>query len=569
MRSISAVSKLRRTLPALLAVSLVAAACGSDDEAEPADGGGASATTDGSTESGGGDDGSPAAGASVDELVIAIGSDQESLTPYTYSDGEGLLILSLVHDTLLGLDAQNQPVALLASDWSVSDDGLAWDLTLRDDVTWHDGEPFDADDVAFTFDYVVRDGNSHPLWTPGVAPVESVDVVSPTNVVINLATANADFAVRPLASMPILAEHVWEGIDDPLTAGIDATIGTGAYQLESYEVDQSYTLTAYDDYALGTPVAQTLLMPIIPEPSTAFAAIRAGEVDMVSGIVEPQLVAEFEADPDIAISTGPGFATTNLEINNDRPPLDDSEVRRAIGLAIDPAELIDTVLLGRGTPPNPGFLHPEGPLTVVTPEHVFDPDEANAVLDGLGATLGDDGVRVLDGEPMRFEFLAPGDDPSRVRTAELISEQLAVVGIDAEVTILDSTALFAQVWPEFDVANGRDYDISMAGWSPPVQLDAARFGSLVHSDPAIGTFNLSGFDDPEVDALVDAMNAEGDPAARDEIIGELETAIAERRPFIQLYYQDGAYAYRAEAFDGWVYQDGLGPLGRISLVVDG
>jgi peptide/nickel transport system substrate-binding protein len=569
MRRQHLISNLRRSLPALLAASLIAAACGSDGESDPTDDAAGGDTTEESP--GTGDettdsDAPDGEGAAVDELIIAIGSEQGSLNPYTYSDGEGLLLLSLVHDTLLGLDAQNQPVALLASDWTASDDGLQWELTLRNDVTWHDGEPFDADDVAFTFDYVAQEANAHPLWTPGVASVESVEVVSPTNVVINLSAANADFAVRPLASMPILAEHVWADITDPQNAGVDATIGTGAYQLESYNTDQAYRLTANDDYAMGTPVAATVALTIVPEPSTSFAALRAGEVDMVSSIVEPQLVAEFEADDDFAVSIGPGFAATVLDMNTERPPLDDPEVRRAIGLAIDPQELIDSVLLGRGTAPNPGFLHPDGPLTVATPDHVFDPDAANALLDELGATTGDDGVRVLDGEPMRFEFLAPADNPAAIRTAEVISEQLEAVGIVAAVTVLDSTALYEQVWPEFDVSNGRSYDMSMGGWSPPVQLDAARFGSLLHSDTSIGTFNLTGLADPTIDALVDEMNAEGDPEERDEIIGELETQLSEIRPFVVLYYRDGAYAYRPAAFDGWTYQDGLGPIGRISLV---
>ena len=395
MRRTPLATPLARAFAALLTVSLVAAACGSDDddasspddsesaddsesvddatdddsaqsegdESDSAEADAGDEASDGDSTGGGDTNGS---GAIADEVVIAIGSEQGSLNPYTYSDGEGLLLLTLVHDTLLGLDAQNQPVPLLAEEWSVSDDGLQWDLTLRDDVTWHDGEPFDAEDVAFTFDYVTEDANAHPLWTPGVAPVESVEVVSPTNAVINLTSANADFAVRPLASLPILAEHVWADIADPQNATVDASVGTGAYQLASYDTDQAYTLTAYGDYALGTPLAETVVLAIIPEASTSFAALRAGEVDIVSAILEPQLVGDFEADPAFGVSQGAGYRSTLMQMNNERPPFDDPEIRRAIGLAIDPQELIDSVLLGQGTAPNPGFLHPDGPLTVAT-----------------------------------------------------------------------------------------------------------------------------------------------------------------------------------------------------------
>jgi len=550
-------SSLTRSVAALAAAALLVAACGSDSETDSATGSDPAAPET----TAGGDPGAD----SIDELVIAIGGDETSLNPYTYVTGyPGWNLLGLVHDSLLVLDETNTPQPLLATDWTTSDDGLVWTMSLRDDVTWHDGEAFDADDVAFTFDYVAE--FSHPRWTPGVAAVESVEVLSPTEVEITLSAASPDFAVRPLADMPILAEHVWSDVADPQTSGIEQNIGTGPFVLADYTVDQSYTLVANADYAMGTPVADTVLLAVIPDPSTAFAALRAGEVDMVTSIVEPQLVAEFEADSDLAISSGPGFASTMLNLNDQRPPLNDPEVRRAIALAIDPAELIDTILLGSGTAPNPGFLHPDGPITVAASTHVFDPVEATSILEGLGATAGSDGVLVLDGEPMQFELIVYADDPSRIRSAEIISEQLAVVGIDAVVTTLDAETVDEQIWPGFDVSNGRDYDMGMWGWSAPIQLDAGRFGALLHSDPSIGTLNVTGLADPEVDALVDQMVAASTTDERAEYVAELEALLVELRPFVMLYYQDGSYAYRPATFDGWVYQDGQGPLGKLSLV---
>ena len=287
---------------------------------------------------------------------------------------------------------------------------------------------------------------------------------------------------------------------------------------------------------------------------------------MVAPIVEPQLVAEFEADSGVDVISGPGFGSTMLNINTGLAPLDRPELRAAIADAIDPQALIDTVLLGTGTAPNPGFLHPDGPITVDPLTHNFDPDAAAAALDELGATPGDDGIRVLDGEPLDFELLVYADNPTRIRTAELIAEQLAEVGIGITVAPLDAETVDEQVWPGFDVANGRDYELAMWGWSPPVQLDAGRFGSLVHSDPSIGGFNVVGLTDPDTDALVEEMNAASDADSRGSAIAALQERIAELRPFVLLYYADGVYAFRPEAYDGWVYQAGQGPLGKISLV---
>jgi peptide/nickel transport system substrate-binding protein len=579
---------MRSRIPlVVVAAALAITACSSDDDGSsaataPSDTAAADTGDTGDTDTGdtgdtdetgtetedaaSGDSAGDDAAATAGDMVIAISGDETSLNPYTYVTGyPGWNLLNLIHDSLLVLDENNEPQPLLATEWSISDDGLTYDLTLRDDVTWHDGEPFDADDVAFTFGYVVE--NTQSRWTPGVAAVESVTVNSPTEVTIQLNAASPDFPVRPLADMPIMAEHVWTDVTDPNNAsGVEQNIGTGPYRLAEYNPDQSYLLEANVDYAMGTPLADTISLAVIPEPSTAFAALRAGEVDMVSSIVEAQLVQEFQNDGDLDVQIGPGFGSTMLNINNERAPLDDPEVRRALGLAVNPQELIDTVLLGTGTPPNSGFLHPNSPIATESVEHVFDVAEANSILDGLGAELGDDGTRVLDGEPMSFELLVYADNPGRIRTAEILAEQFAEIGVSITVAPLDAETVDEQVWPGFDVSNGRDYDLAMWGWSPPVQLDAGRYGSLFHSDTSIGTFNVVGFSDPDVDGLVDQLRAATSAEERDPVIDELQARVAELRPFITLYYPDGAYAFRPDSFDGWVYQAGQGPLGKISLV---
>ncbi len=566
---------MRARLPLIAAAAaLIIGACGSDDDSASDDSAPAEVDDTATDATDAPDDGSdvtePSNGAAAPagDLVIAISGDETSLNPYTYVTGyPGWNLLNLMHDSLLVLDENNEPQPLLATDWTVSDDGLTYDLTLRDDVTWHDGETFDADDVAFTFDYVVD--NTQSRWTPGVAAVESVTVNSPTEVTIELNAASPDFAVRPLADMPIMAEHIWADVTDPDASGVEQNIGTGPYRLVEYNPDQTYLLEANADYAMGTPLADQISLAVIPEPSTAFAALRAGEVDMVSSIVEAQLVEEFQNDGDLDVQIGPGFGSTMLNINNERAPLDNPDVRRALGLAVNPQELIDTVLLGTGTDPNPGFLHPDSPIATESVEHVFDVDAANALLDELGAAPGDDGTRVLDGEPMSFELLVYADNPGRIRTAEILAEQFAEIGVSVTVAPLDAETVDEQVWPGFDVANGRDYDLAMWGWSPPVQLDAGRYGSLFHSDTSIGTFNVVGFSDPDVDALVDQLQAATSTDERAPIIDEIQASVAELRPFITLYYPDGAYAFRPDSFDGWVYQAGQGPLGKISLVSPG
>jgi peptide/nickel transport system substrate-binding protein len=143
---------------------------------------------------------------------------------------------------------------------------------------------------------------------------------------------------------------------------------------------------------------------------------------------------------------------------------------------------------------------------------------------------------------------------------------LLEVGIDAQVAAVEQATWEEQVWPGFDVSQGRDYDMAMWGWSAPVQADPIRIGSLIHSDPAIGSLNLTGYANEEADALAEQLLTETDPEVQTELIGELQAIIAEDLPFIVLIYPDGAYAYWSNVYDNWLFMTGQGVFHKLSLL---
>lgn len=500
----------------------------------------------------------------TEQLTVSIGGDEGTLTPYTYVTGfPGWNLLNLVYDTLLGLDPENVAQPLLASDYEVSDDGLTYTLTITDGVTWHDGEPMTADDVAFTLDYFAK--NQASRFTPQLGGVVDVAVEGGT-VTITLDAANPDFIIRPLADMPIIPEHIWSTITDPKTATAEQAIGTGPYRLVGYEAEQSYAFGANESYAFGTTTVETLDVAIIPEDQTAFAALQSGEIDAIGTGASPNLADQASGDDELAIAEGPEFASTILLLNNEIAPFDRPEVRLAIAAAIDLQELVDVVRLGRATPGSSGYVHPDVPASAGLPPHEFDPQAAAIALDQLGAAAGADGTRVLDGTPMAFDLLVSSDSPDRIRSAEIISEELAEIGIAVTVQPLDPDSVDAQVWPDFDVANGRDFDMAMWGWSAPTMLDSARIASLVIADPETGSLNVQGTDDPELTQLGEAVLAAATPEDRLAAVAELQDGMASVVPFVPLYYEDGLYPYRPEAYDGWVFQLGQGILQKLSFV---
>lgn len=504
----------------------------------------------------------------VARLRLALVGDESTLTPYTYVTGyPGWNLLTLQYDTLYQLDLNGVPQPWLATSATVSADGLTVTLELRDDVTWHDGQPLTAADVKFTFDYF--QANQQGRFTRDLRPVAATAVDGEGNIVVTLKAPAPSLQLGTLADVPILPKHIWEGIANPAehTFAAVTNIGSGPYKLVEYQPEQFYRFAANADYFAGAPAVNELVAIKFADDAGALAALRGGEVDMIVRPVAPEQIDLLAAMPGMKVAQGPLFTTQMITYDMTKPPFNRLEVRQAMALAIDRQDIIDTVYLGAGTLGNAGWIHPKSP--VYNPEVVTETNAERAVqlLDEAGITDSDgDGIRELDGAPLSFEFLVNGSDSLRLRIAELVSQMLQEIGLAATVAAVEQTTWEEAVWPGFDVANGRNYAMAMWGWSAPIQADAVRIASLVHSDPTIGTSNLSGYQSAQADELAAAITTEVDPVRSAELIKELQAIIAADLPFILLLYPDGAYAYNANVYDGWAFMTGQGVFHKLSLL---
>ena len=489
-------------------------------------------------------------------LNIAIPRDEGPLNPYTYVTGyPGHNLLLLIYDTVFQLDEDNVPQPWLVNNYEVDQEGLDWSFTLHDGITWHDGTPMTAKDIKFSFEYYRE--HSHSRWTNAVSAIEDVLIEDELNFRIVLSEPVPAFLTNPLSDVPIIPGHIWQNVSAP-DSFTDHT-GSGPYQIAKYVPDQTYKLEANTDYFLGKPAVEEIGMVIIEDQTATFTALRIGDIDFASRSLQPELVENFSGEDETDIITGPGFTSTLLQINNEREPFDDSLVRKAISMAIDLDDLVDTVMLGYGTAGNPGYIHPGLPHYNPEVEHVYDPDEAAALLEeaGFNEAYGN----------LEFKLLTHSNNPLRVRAAEMISDNLNAVGITVSVQALDSATLDDMVWPEFDTTRGRDYDLSIWGWSAPVMIDPERLGGLFHSDLANhGTLNVGAYGNSEVDTLVEELSVTADQERQEEIFNQLQVLLADSVPFVTLYYPDDIYAYRPGVYDNWTYQNGQGILNKLSFV---
>jgi peptide/nickel transport system substrate-binding protein len=506
----------------------------------------------------------------VESLRMAIVGDEGTLNPYTYVTGfPGYNLLMLQYDSLMQVDADGVPQPWLAESVEVSEDGATYTVKLKPDLMFSDGEPLTAADVKFTVDYFKNPDNAQSRFTRATSSVESVEATDDSTVVFTLAGPNPSFPLRALADVPIIPEHVWSSVTTPAEHQFDSptNIGSGPYTLVEYTPQQFYRFEANPDYFAGPPAVAELVAVQFADDAGTVAALRSGEVDMIVRPVAPEQVALLSAEAGIKINQGPQFTTQMINFDTQKPPFDRAEVRQAISLAVDRQDLVDTIYLGAATVGSAGWIHPQSPAfnPAVTTTH--DPAAAAALLDGIGATDSDgDGIRELDGNPLSFEMVAPSNDSLRLRVGELVRGMLQEVGIDAQVASVEQATWEAKVWPDFDVNNGRDYEMAVWGWSAPVQADTGQIASLVHSDPARGSLNLTGFSNPEADALAEELSVTAEGDRRTEILNELQALIADQLPFVLLLCPDGAYAYRSDVYDGWQFITGLGIFDKTSLL---
>lgn len=489
-----------------------------------------------------------------------------NITPHTYETATGYNLLGLVYDSLLQIDEAGVPQPWLAEEVTASDDGLTYTMPVREDVVWHDGEPLTADDVAFSFNYY-KDGPPGRFRT-AVSGVESVTADGAT-VTVQLTQPSASFELRTLAEVPILPEHIWSTITAPDEAPFDEStnVGSGPYRLVESDPGTSYRFEINPDYFAGTPTVEEIVVIQFANDAGAVAALRSGEVDMITRSVTPEQIPVLNGQGGLSVLEGPEYVTTLLAYDTQKEPFSNVAVRQAMDLATDRELLVSDVYLDAAIPGNAGWVHPESPFFDESIETTFDVDAANALLDDAGITDGDgDGVRELNGEPLEVELLAVSSNALRMRIAELLASQYAEIGMSVEVASLDQEAFDQLVWPEYDVAMGRNYDMAVFGWSAPTQADIGQMGALVDSDPTLGNLNITGYVNEEADALAAQLRTESDPEARMAVAAELQALIAEELPLITLLYPNGLYGHSPDVYDGWVSITGQGPINKLSFI---
>lgn len=494
--------------------------------------------------------------APAEPLVVLIDNDEGPITPANFNTFIGFWMVGWVYDPLFVRSPDLEPVPALATEATSSEDGLIWTLKLREDIAWHDGESFNAEDVVFSYQFLTAAGRA-----PNLAAIKSVVVNNEHEITLTLSQPAPFFLNEGLAGYYILPEHIWKD-QEPISGELSqfqGQIGTGAYELVEITPGESYTFKANPDYFRGKALVDTIIAKVVKDRTQQFIQLRTGAAAAVLSSVPPALVSELASNEEIVFARGSDFFNYIFYLNGSRPPFDQAEVRQAIAKAIDAEQLVEIVMLGQGVVLPLSWYHPDLPWATNISRD-YDPVTANAMLDQLGLEDSDgDGVREFNGEPAQYEILCDTNNPVEVRSTELIAGMLQEVGIVATPNCLDIDTSVSLIWPNFVAVPDPDYDMAIWGWSSGVQFQRGFIRGMVDGDfGGIGWANLTGSSDDQLDQLLAEYISNPEPERQGELNRLVQERFADALPFIPLMSPGGNFAYRAEIYDHWVYVRGTG-----------
>jgi peptide/nickel transport system substrate-binding protein len=500
-------------------------------------------------------------------LHFATDREPVCLDPSVRGDQPQSLIARAYLDSLFYQAEDGTIEPWLVKEWEISDDGLTYTFHLRDDVTFTDGTPFDAEAVKANFEHWLDPATQSTVNVLYVAPYQSTQVVDPHTAVVTLS--------RPYAAFLEVLAQSFLGIQSPqaLTRGNEVNcqqpVGSGPFVVEGWAKQDRVTLVRNDDYDWapeaaehdGPAYAERVQWRFIPEPSTRFSALQSGEVGVIETI-PPESFAVAEKSPNIEVLAGarPGVPV-QLSLNTTRPPFDDLAVRQAFRYGADIRSGLDSVFFG-------AYGEVGGPLSPTTPfysdatedAYPYDPERANELLDEAGWTERDgEGYRTKDGQRLRAVLPATTDQqPAAFFLLEQIQASEKAIGLEVVIERVDP----AQRTERFV---SWDYDIAQGYWVTNT-ADALRYTY----DSAFATrgggwhSNGSGIADPELDATLRGALETTDPAAREELYAKAQQIISDAAVTVPLHLYPAHYAANTDQVRGL----GVDPTLRLASLYD-
>ncbi|HIJ88839.1 MAG TPA: peptide-binding protein [Desulfuromonadales bacterium] len=473
---------------------------------------------------------SSAAPATGDSLVEGTIGEASTLIPLLATDASSHAVAGQIYNGLIKYDKNLNIVGDLAESFDISADGLTITFHLRHGVIWHDGTPFTAKDVLYTYQVTI-DPKTPTAYAEDFKQVKSITAPDASTIRV---TYGEPFAPA-LASwgMNILPAHLLEGQDITKSPLARKPVGTGPYRFKEWLSGQKIVLEANNDYFEGRPFIDRFIYRIIPDTSTMYMELKAGAIDLMS--LTPVQYARQTNTPSF---TGrfnkyryPSSSYLYMGYNLRHPLFGDKRIRQAMTAAINKDELIQGVLFGMGQKAHGPIVPGRWAYNPAVRDIGYDPQHAAELLAQAGwKEKNSDGILVKDGKPFKFTILTNQGNQQRLMTAQIVQQRLRQVGIDVKIRIVEWAAFLKEF------VNKGNFEVVMLAWS--ISQDPDMYDIWHSSKNKPGELNFIGFNNPEVDRLLIEGRNTFDIEKRKRAYFRIQDILAEEQPYTFLYVPD-------------------------------
>ncbi|HMK92451.1 MAG TPA: ABC transporter substrate-binding protein [Thermoleophilia bacterium] len=494
--------------------------------------------------------------------MVRIGQLQtvDNLNPFVGIQGLDYQIWHLNYDFLVGFDSQTlAPRPELATNWTHSADGKTWTFQTRQNVTWQDGQPFTAEDVAFTFNYIVKNQLANlAVYTDGITGAKAT---GPNTVEV--------YTKAPKANMlrmvvPILPEHIWSKISGKAAAGSfqnnPPIVGTGPYQVvELNKGKGSFVhLVANPHYWGGAPKVHDLYIMTYTNADTMTADLKIGTIDAAVDTTPAQFKT-LSSTPGITTNTGTAWQFTELGFNcydspnsKGNPVLLDPKFRQALEWAVDRQKVVDTAFYGYAKVGSTLIVpyssyHWQPPADQL---YTYDPAKANQLLDAAGyKDVNNDGYReTKQGKPLSLRLMVTTDSPANQVTGKFVVNWFKNVGVKAVLSVVDSGVLINAQYNYVGNTYAPDYDMYIWYWTQDVD---PAFMVSIYTPAQIEGWNDCLWTDPQYTKLSNQQAQTIDEAKRIPLVQQAQQIFYESSPYIIFSYPAQLEAWNTDKWTGW------------------
>ncbi len=488
------------------------------------------------------------------QIVVGFSQEPTVFNPLMPRNEVDEGVMMSLFDAMFRVNPEGEAVPILASEvptvdnGGISKDGLQWRIKLRDDVKWHDGAPFTAEDVKFTLDLIV-DPDFRSWRTLGHNLVRDITVVSPTEITWRMEEPFAPY-MSILAETMILPKHILEPEADRNTAPFNqAPIGTGAFKWGKRIAGDHIELTANPDYFREGPYIERLIYKYIPDLTVLYTQFKSGDIDIIGlQYISPDNYAEAKDLPGKVVTVVPTSSIECILFNMERPQLKDKVVREALYAALDKQTIIDALYYGLPTPTESYLPQQSYYYNPALPKHEYNLETAAKLLDDAGWAPGADGIREKDGVKLSFSNSTTSGNHLREQAQQFIQQSLAQIGVELTIANLPPAVMWGEYWTnsKFDsvivglvFTSGTDPDVTARFHSGEIPAKSGR-GS-----------NNAQYQNPELDKLLDEGVQIFDPVARKEIYMKIQEVLREDLVILPIF-QYATVRGRKEGIEGVV-----------------